>query len=220
MTGYADLALSAYFLASGIFILLFAKEGRSPFAFIASFMLASGAWTKNEGLTFALLGFLALCVIALLNKRGGLRSLAISLSPLALFILPWSIYKAVHGLGNEYVQTMGPGVFFSNISRLASIIPYVADFMFLKPGVIGLAWWAYAITALLGLKRMLADKTIVLHWLILGQLGVYIFVYTITPLDLIWHLATSVDRLLMQLIALAMLAAAACLGNLAGCKGR
>ena len=67
---------------------------------------------------------------------------------------------------------------------------------------------------------MLADKTIVLHWLILGQLGIYIFVYTITPLDLKWHLATSVDRLLMQLIALAMLAAAACLGNLAGCKGR
>lgn len=220
MTGYADLALSAYFLGAGIFIFLFARDKRGPFAFIASFMLASGAWTKNEGLTFALLGFIALCVAALLDSRRDLKRFALCLAPLALFILPWSVYKAVHGLGNEYVQAMGSSVFLSNLSRLSEVIPYVASFMFLKPGVIGLAWWAYAITTVMGARTILAEKTIALHWLMLGQLGVYIFVYIITPLDLKWHLATSVDRLLMQLIPLAMLAVAVRLCAFAGYKGR
>ena len=162
----------------------------------------------------------AALLLRLIEPPTQVSNLVGCLAPLALFILPWSVYKAVHGLGNEYVQVMGPGVFFSNISRLAEVIPYIASFMFLKPGVIGLAWWAYVITAVMGARTILTEKTLALHCLILGQLGVYIFVYIITPLDLKWHLATSVDRLLMHLIPLAMLAAAMRLSALAGFKGR
>ena len=215
-TGYADLALSAYFLAAAVFTLLYAREGKGPFAFIAALMLAMGAWTKNEGLTFALLGFLILAVSALLKQRRDFRTLALALVPLALFILPWSVYKALLGLGSEYVQNMGPGVFFSNLARLGRIIPYIAGFMFMKPGVTGLVWWVYAISALLGLRNILSGKTVVLHGLILGQLGVYIFVYIITPVDLKWHLDTSLDRLVLHLIPLGMFAAALHLSMMAG----
>jgi hypothetical protein len=207
LTGYADLALSAYFLAAGLFIFLYAREGRGAFAFIASLMLGMGAWTKNEGLTFALLGFLILAVSALLKERRDFKTLALTLAPLALFILPWSIYKSVHGLGSEYVESMGAAAFFSNFARLGQIIPYMAGFMFMKPGVMGLVWWAYAAAALLGLRKILSEKTVVLHALILGQLGAYAFVYIITPVDLKWHLATSLDRLVLHLIPLGMLAA-------------
>lgn len=217
-TGYADLALSAYFLGAAIFILLYAREGRGPFAFIAALMLAMGSWTKNEGLTFALLGFIILAASALLQKGKGrdLRTLALALVPLALFILPWSVYKAVLGLGNEYVQSMGTGVFFSNLTRLGQIIPYMAVFLFLKPGVMGLVWWAWAASTVLSLRLVISSKTLALHSLILGQLGIYIFVFIITPVDLNWHLATSVDRLLLHFIPLAMLAAALQLSMLVG----
>lgn len=218
LTGYADLALSAYFLGAAIFILLYAREGRGPFAFIASLMLAMGAWTKNEGLTFALLGFLILAVSALLKKGKGrdLKTLGLALVPLALFILPWSVYKAVLGLGSEYVQSMGPGVFFSNLTRLGQIIPYMAGFMFLKPGVMGLVWWAYAASTVLSFRRVISANTLVLHCLILGQLGIYTFVYIITPVDLKWHLNTSLDRLVLHLIPLGFLAAAVQLAMIAG----
>jgi hypothetical protein len=218
LTGYADLALSAYFLGAAVFILLYASEGRGPFAFIAALMLAMGAWTKNEGLTYALLGFIILVLSALLKRGKGrdFKTLALALVPLALFILPWSVYKAVLGLGNEYVQSMGPGVFFSNLSRLGQIIPYMAGFMFMKPGVMGLVWWAYAASIVLSFRMLISAKTLVLHSLILGQLGIYTFVFIITPVDLKWHLATSVDRLVLHLIPLGMLAAALQLSMMAG----
>lgn len=218
LTGYADLTLSAYFLAAGLFIFLYAREGRGPFAFIASLMLAMGAWTKNEGLTFALLGFLILAASALFSGRRDFRTLALAAIPLALFILPWSAYKTALGLGSDYVQSMGPGVFFSNLSRLGEIIPYAGAFMFLKPGVIGLGWWAYAASALLSVRSLISARTLTLHALILGQLGAYVFVYIITPVDLKWHLGTSLDRLVLHLIPLAMLAAALHISTLAGLR--
>lgn len=220
-TGYADLALSAYFLGAAVFTLLYVREGRGPFAFIASLMLAMGAWTKNEGLTFALLGFIILAASAILQKGKGrdFKTLGLALVPLALFILPWTVYKAVLGVGSEYVQSMGPGVFFSNLTRLGQIIPYMAGFMFLKPGVMGLVWWAWAASIVLSLRGVISSKTLVLHSLILGQLGIYAFVYTITPVDLKWHLETSLDRLVLHLVPLGMLAAALQLSMMAGASG-
>jgi len=220
MTGYADLALSAYFLGAGVFIVLYAKEGSGPLAYIASVMLAAGAWTKNEGLIFALLGFIALASAALLKEKKDLRTLGLCLAPLALFILPWSVYKAHLGLGNEYVESMGLFALISNLARLGQIIPYFVDFMFFKPGVTGLAWWAYAASAVLGARAVFKGKTLALHWLILGQLGVYVFVYIITPVDLKWHLSTSVDRLVLHLVPLGLFAAAAHLAPIAGLPGQ
>ncbi|CAG1065444.1 hypothetical protein BAC1_01025 [uncultured bacterium] len=218
-TGYADLALSAYFLAAGLFIFLYAREGRASFAFLASVALAMGAWTKNEGLTFALLGFMALAATALIREKRDFRTLALALVPLALFILPWSVYKAAHGLGSEYVENMGPAVFFSNLKRLGQIVPYMAGFMFLKPGVTGLVWWAWVITAILGLRTALSARTVLLQGLILGQLAIYVFVYVITPVDLKWHLGTSLDRLVLHMVPLAMFAAAVTLTRISGLKG-
>ncbi|CAG0928661.1 hypothetical protein PLCT1_00807 [Planctomycetaceae bacterium] len=219
LTGYADLALATYFLGAGLFIFLYARDKRPPFAYIASLMLASGAWTKNEGLAFALLGFAALALVALFKGRRDLRTIALSIAPPALFIIPWSVYKSSYGLGSEYVESMGASVFFSNLARLGQIIPYGADFMFLKTGVMGLVWWAWALAAVAGFRDVLSSKSAVMHWLILGQLSVYVFVYIITPVDLKWHLGTSFDRLLLHLAPLALLAASVHLSALAGQNG-
>lgn len=219
LTGYADLAASIYFLGAGVFILLYAREQGPVFAILASIMLAMGAWTKNEGLTFALIGFIILAVTAFAGGRKDFRILAFAVIPLVVFILPWSAYKSVHGLGSEYVENMGPSVFFSNLTRLSEIVPFIAKYMFVKPGAIGLVWWAYVISAVLRARHVLSSRTLVLHALILGQLSAYIFVYIITPVDLKWHLNTSLDRLLLHLIPLGMLSAAIDFSALAGSFG-
>lgn len=213
--GYADLAIAIYFLASGLFIFLFARDGGPHFIMLASIMLAMGAWTKNEGLTFALIGFVILAFSAFFKHRMDSKTLAFALIFLVIFILPWSVFKSVHGLGSEYVENMGPGVFFANLSRLSEIVPFTARYMFLKPGIMGLVWWAYVISSVLNMKNVLRSRTFALHALILGQLCAYIFVYIITPVDLKWHLGTSLDRLLLHLIPLGMLASAVNLTALA-----
>jgi len=45
----------------------------------------------------------------------------------------------------------------------------------------------------LSFRGIISAKTLVLHCLILGQLGIYTFVYIITPVDLKWHLGTSLE---------------------------
>lgn len=218
-TGYADLTLAAYFLGAAIFLVLYAKEGGLHFAALSSVMLAMSAWTKNEGLTFSLLGLASLAFLALRGEKRDLRALAVSAAVLALFIAPWSFFKSAHGLSSEYVENMGAAVFFANVSRLGEIIPYMAKFMFLKPGITNLVWWAYVVSFVLCARAVISSRSYVLHWLIFGQLAAYIFVYMITPVDLKWHLATSVDRLVLHLVPLGMLAAAMNLSTLAGGHG-
>lgn len=219
LTGYADLAVSIYFLSAGVFIFRYSREEGPAFAILASLMLAIGAWTKNEGLTFALIGFIILVVSAFIKNKKDLKTIVFALIPLVVFILPWSVYKSVHGLGSEYVENMGPSIFFSNLARLSEIIPFIAKYMFMKPGVMGLVWWAYVISAVLSIRHVLSSRNLVLHVLILGQLSAYIFVYIITPVDLKWHLNTSLDRLVLHLIPLGMLSAAINLSMLAGSSG-
>lgn len=219
-TGYADITVAAYFLGAGLFIFLYAIDSNPAFGLLASLMLAMGAWAKNEGLTFALIGLILIALCAFTGKRKDIRTVALSIAVLLLFILPWSVFKSAHGLGSEYVENMGPGVFFSNLPRLSEIIPYTARYMFLKPGVVSLVWWAYMAATLLCIRTILSSRTYLLHALILGQLCAYIFVYIITPVDLKWHLGTSLDRLVLHLIPLGMLVSAVNLSLLAGLGSR
>ena len=144
MTGYADLALSAYFLGAGIFIVLFAKEAR-PFR-VHRFVHARRRRVDKERGAHLRAPRLSRAVrYRATEQEGGLAL------PCHLTLAACALHPAVVNLqgcprARQRVRrrAMGPAVFFSNISRLASIIPYVADFMFLKPGVTGLAWWAYA----------------------------------------------------------------------------
>ncbi|MEK6530921.1 MAG: hypothetical protein AABZ23_00325 [Deltaproteobacteria bacterium] len=217
-TGYADLMLSVCFLCAGVFIYLSASayeagaQEAGVHAMLAAFFLAMGAWTKNEGLIFAFAGAVILIVSAA-SSRGDWPGRAFAIiAALAAFILPWALFKGALGLKTEFAGRASIDVLAGNAERLAPIVKNMLFYMFGKVSLYNFIWWAYALSGILNLRAGLRMPLLGLNALILLQLSLYAFAYMITPSDVNWHLATSLDRVLMQVSPLAMLVASLNLG--------
>ncbi len=201
--GYADLALSIYFLGSAAFLYLYAKEGGRAHLAIASLFLAFSAWTKNEGLTFAAFGvMLTLLYIAIYRREAFIKDALVLVLPIAAVVIPWSLYKASLGLGSEYVENLGLATVSANIWKLPTILKTLGRMAFTDIALYNFAWWAYALSTFANWR--LSKALIMAHLLLFMQLFTYMFIYIISPAPIDWHLATSVDRLLLHLLPLGL----------------
>ncbi|MEK6759189.1 MAG: hypothetical protein AABY51_05410 [Deltaproteobacteria bacterium] len=206
--GYADLALSAYFMGSGAFIYLYLRDGKPAQFLCAVLFLSIGAWTKNEGLTFAAIGLLILWIgSARTGKRAGYL-IAASIAIFAIFVGPWAVYKAGIDIGSEYAGRAGQAASFDGISRLSIIFRYLARDLFLFTGLFSFTWWLWLCGVILNIRGQFKRPVLSLNVLALSQMSVYIFVYMITPANLEWHLQTSLDRLSLQLLPLFLMISA------------
>jgi hypothetical protein len=171
-------------------------------------LLGSAVLMKNEGAVAALLW----CVVGVgapalrdrARRRLGLAC-ALSVLPFAAAFVAFKRFVPV----NELVA--GGGLSFVTLERagvvahrfvLASADVFRFRAVFLVVSALGVAAWLARRAArendLVQLRSVL-----VFVWL---TLAAYFCVYLITPQDLRWHLATSVDRLFLQLYPCATLA--------------
>ena len=202
--GYADITLSIYFISFCGFLYLFLLNQNYLFLTIAVLFLGMGAWTKNEGLTFALIGA---CLIAqYLSGKLKRRLLTISVV-LAVFILPWFAYRLYFGIPGEYFSSnLNFSVILGNVSRLSVIVNAMGKAMFVDNiALFSFIWYGYILTSLVNWRGFFHSPLFVLQTMFLSQIATYIFIYMISPHDIVWHLATSVDRLILHLTPLAML---------------
>ncbi len=235
--GYADLILSLFFVAAGGFIYLYAKDG-CPGAFrVAAVLLAIGAWTKNEGLVFAMIGALLLLLLlfmrtfslrlALLvydireHESGDLRPLLSGLlfmvAVFVLFMAPWATYKVHFGLGSEYTVGLNIGTLTSNIVRLPLVVGSILAHLFTRISLVNVAWWLLLLSLIVNIRGLQRPGVLALILLLVGQFAVYALVYIITPADVSWQISTSLDRLVLHLLPLAILIAAINGGKLVEC---
>jgi len=200
--GYADITLSIYFVSFCGFLYLFLLNQNYFFFTIAVLFLGMGAWTKNEGLTFALIG---VCLIApCFSNEPRRRLLAISVI-LAVFVLPWLAYRLYFGIPGEYFNNLSFTVIPGNISRLSVIVKAMGKYMFGHITSFSFTWHGYILTSLINWRGFLHRPLFVLQAMLLSQIAIYIFIYMISPHDIVWHLHTSLDRLLLHMLPLAML---------------
>ncbi|MBI5048065.1 MAG: hypothetical protein HZB54_03820 [Deltaproteobacteria bacterium] len=199
--GYADITLSIYFISFCGFLYLFLLNQNYLLLTIAVLFLGMGAWTKNEGLTFALIGA---CLIAqYLSGELKRRLLTISVI-LAVFVLPWLAYRLYFGIPGEYFSNLNFYVILDNISRLSVIVNTMGKSMFVDITLFSFIWYGYILTSLVNWRGFLHRPLFVLQTMLLSQCAIYIFIYMISPHDIVWHLTTSVDRLIFHLTPLAL----------------
>jgi len=197
---YADLPLSFYCLAS-IVLLLFAEPALSG-AF-ASF----AAWTKNEGLAFAVL--LALAILAVEWRAAGLRSaldrsrrFLTGAAPVLLLVVCFKLFLAPASDPLFQKGAAGLAHKLMDPSRYAQI----AKAMIVDLYHFGQPWsHPLLLLAILALAlrfridatqvRALRASSIALALAFAAYCGVYL----VTPSDLAWHLRTSLPRLYGQL---------------------
>ncbi len=165
---------------------------------------ALAAWTKNEGILFLLVVGLSLVVAS--TTRGGRSSFSRSLLPFSLGALPGLLlvigFKTVLAPTNDVVSAQNLPLMVERVAdheRYAEVLAAVGREMigFGRGAIVVLL--AYAL--LMGRDRGAASASAGLLGLaVVGLMAAgYSAIYIITPHDLRWHLATSLERLLLQL---------------------
>lgn len=207
---YADNTVGFFYLAT-IILLTFARRGTTikPNLLIAAgTMAALSAWSKNEGLLFIVcLCFSQLTLLFLKNYRKlltELKYLFVGMLPVLLLII---YYKSVIAPPNDIVKAQGSETFIklTDYSRYTTVAKWYAE-TFCSFGKWAFnPWWLFL--AGLVYSAFFYKKTDVKKiqnnlssfMLIVLMLIGFFFIYIITPLDLVFHLSTSIHRLFFQL---------------------
>ncbi|MFN3326068.1 MAG: hypothetical protein ACK5AZ_21425 [Bryobacteraceae bacterium] len=202
---YADIPLAFYFLGALSLIALSSRYDRHRLLLLAGLCASLAAWTKDEGIPFALLCLLG---VAAASLPEGVRSFQTRAVAFLAGALP------VFALVAWFKLFLAPptALFFqegqqSRMERLTDVSRYTQIASSFGGGIADLGEFPYhpllllvLAAAGLQLRRSKSDLTERLPLLIAGlMLLAYFGVYVLTPVDLQWHLSTSTKRLLVQL---------------------
>jgi hypothetical protein len=218
---FADIPL-AFFILTAIVMLVFqsrSAENRPGALILAGLAAGLCAWTKNEGLLFLLVATASLLVITA-RREGWKPSLQRTASflagalPVLVIVALFKLRLApagdlMAGFGpaalsgklldwDRYVQ-IARAFFLTGMSFTQGLIDIRVG-MHLNPGAVNVLL-PIAYLLLTGVRIDGRDKTGLLQTsaiLLLTTAG-YFFVYVLTPLDLTYHLMTSLNRLFLQL---------------------
>lgn len=200
---YADVEVAFFFLSTLVSLKFYDRTDNFRFLVLAGLSAGLAAWTKNEGLIFFAAVFIARLAFA--RKRAKLWWYCLGASlPLAAVLYHKAFLAA------------GPNRMMAD-QRLGSLLPRLGDIS--RYRVIGIAilhqlvhfgdsfgkWpvsilialllWAITLGAKPGVRRSVIPGAIA----VLITLAGYLTVYAVSPLNLEFHLLTSLDRLLLQL---------------------
>ena len=216
---YADIPLSFFFLAT-LALLMIRDEHRaqrdgmiaSQLLAIAGLTAALSAWTKNEGLVF--LAVILSVQTVLVGRRNGIRRAvregltflggAFPVLALVVFLKSQAVHRNLLVAGQGLTETT---------DRLFDAARHITiAWTFLGSTVQVIHAFAFIIPVsffLLGRYRDAGNRTpgVVLPAGVIGlMLAAYYGIYLTTPLELKAHLATSIDRLVLQLWPMAVFA--------------
>jgi hypothetical protein len=203
----ADIPLSYLFLASAVLLLIAVYETSAGLLFLCGLMAGLSAWTKNEGLSFALIA--AVTGLFLFYTRGW-RNYASLLGGMALPIMTLLVFKTVLPGRNDLLTGNG---LFEILRKLSDPDRYSTIFHYLGSELAVLGGWPVSILAVLaayglimGVNRPARNGPFLwLVWIVVAQFLAYFAIYLITPNELEWQLMYSMSRLLIQLFPMALL---------------
>ena len=204
---YADVPLALFILMT---LVLFCFQDRLSHGHNGLLMLAGvstglATWTKNEGWLFLIAVVVARWVaVGTVGWRIYLRQMlrySIGLLPVLAVTVFFKLHFAAQ---NDLVSDVGLTSMFGHLldpSRYFLIIRISAHQVFNSTGWIASPWVLVPYAFILGVARKEEDqrgiRTLAVSLVIL--LVGYFSVYVVTPLELDWHLRTSVVRLLIHL---------------------
>lgn len=202
---YADNTVGFFFLATVILMTLARNGKKKPILLIAAGITAGlSAWSKNEGLLFIACLFISQLPLLFFKNH---RELIVEFKYLLFGMLPILFlivyFKIAITPPSELIIGQGTQTFvkLTDYSRYVIVSKwFIEQFSLFGQWVIN-PWWFFLIGILYkGISLKENRNSIISNFtLFLLMLFGFFFIYIITPLDLIWHLNTSLHRLFFQL---------------------
>ncbi len=203
---YADNTVGFFYLAT-IVLLTFARRGTTvkPQLLIAAGITAGlSAWSKNEGLLFIVCLFCSQLTLLFFKNY---RELFVELKYLFFGMLPILIlivyYKISIAPPNDIVNAQGAQTFvkLADYSRYSTVFKWYGE----QLGTFGKwvlnPWWLFLFGIVYNGISLKENKNSLISGftIIILMVTGFFFIYIITPLDLVFHLSTSIHRLFFQL---------------------
>jgi hypothetical protein len=194
----ADIPVAGCVLASLVLAALYFKTRAGNLLLLAGLTTSLTAWAKNEGYLFIFISAVLMTVfLAALGQIRTLKNYVIgSAIPLSVILL----FKFTLPVANDLFAQ-------NNLAQFLDGNRYLVILQKLFEVAANLGWWSpvsllivlliYGLLAWFDYPEPLIVKFIGLA-LFLQLLG-YFVIYLITPHDLLWHVNTSFERLLLQL---------------------
>ena len=185
---------------------LWLLERDTRYAALAAIFLAAAALAKNEGMPPALVLAVTLLGVVLAQRpRRPLVPMIVLLAPLAA-IAPWRIWIGVHGLrpSTDYVLSdlLDPGLLGDRIHRLSFAAQALPADLFSRQQ------WLIAVPLMLAAALLAAPRCPALSLLALASVGAVIAcllaVYWIGSRPVGWYVATSIDRVTVSAVVMAV----------------
>lgn len=199
----ADIPLAAFVLGATVLLAHLAEgPSRSPWiAVLLGFCAGAAAWTKNEGVVFAVSALLVAAIV-LLHRRAGAGAVAALFSGLALPGLVWWYFKANVATASPVVpSTRSAWGLALDAPRHLSIVRAFLDELWAwntrRP--VGLLPFVGAYTLGATLVSGVRVAALIAGIPLVTLLCSYYVVYVLSPAaDLSWHIGTSLTRILVH----------------------
>jgi 4-amino-4-deoxy-L-arabinose transferase-like glycosyltransferase len=202
----ADVPLGFYILATVVlFSLKETFNSKSRFLILAGVMAGLAGWTKNEGLLFLLVVFVVRMIVVISNSRmkeylKELRMFAVGVVPILAVLL---LFKSTISQTNELFSGQNSGAILERLTDFSRYIIIGKSFIVFFYDKLAKEWLIVLPIYFLLLgktKQNVSPESIKTSLLgVLFMLGGYFIIYLITPLNLQWHIDTSIWRLFLQL---------------------
>ncbi len=204
---HADLPLAAGMLAAVVLVILAGENAANRGLWLlAGVVTALTAWTKNEGLLFAVV--LGTLVCGRAWRSGAPRPAVFFLAGLAFGLLPVGVFKLLLApandlmaapLGPRLAQLVDPARHKLILASLWRDLGGFGEWRVLPYLAMAVPYFSWRIRRpFVGFERAIP---LLIGLMLAGFYGVYL----LSPQDLTWHLDTSLVRLLLQLWPLTLL---------------
>ena len=205
---YLDIPLGYFFLATIVLLNLQSRFSDKEFWLLplAGFTAGLSAWTKNEGILFILVVLAARFITIV--PRQGLKVYLKQTLRMAAGLLPVLVVLAYFKMRLATPALLLASGEQSAFEKILDLSRYSQIFDAFKSQALGFGGWPVSVLLLLvfyilllGVKVDQRERSSVLASaliLALMMLG-YFFIFVITPRELAWHLASTLDRLFVQL---------------------
>ena len=205
MRQYADFLLAYLILGAGGLTLLITQTKDNRLGLLVGFLIGLGAWAKNEGLP-AILGF-SLLWVGLSFQQKTWKLIQHYLVGLVFPFLTLVLFKIFLAPSNDLMSVAG-GAFPKLLEweRYLTILQMGWSLLWeLGNAPLPLIGLIIFLLIFVGKARQNLPATWMLGGLIVFQMAVYFVIYLLTPLDLKFHINTSLDRLYLHVLPLAFL---------------
>ena len=202
----ADIPLGFYILSATVFFYLAGGSGlKSRFLIAAGLMAGFAAWTKNEGILYLLVVFLVRLIIVSGDRgiRAYLQELAMSASGALPVLVVVLLFKSQIPPSNELFVGQSMEMFWERLTDLSRYAVIGKSFIVYSYDKLAKEWLlvlpAYILLVGRAKRKENAEGIKTAFLSVLLMFGGYFFIYLITPLNLQWHIDTSIWRLFLQL---------------------